>query len=182
MTPNPLQTKDSDFQINTLTQLIDALSNNVDAPYNDILRYMDVPCSEFDVVSSWSDETYTRNCILCKETFELILLCWEPSQVTPIHDHGGQECWVKVLKGELKETIYEEHVEGEPIPVRSFVSKPGDITYMVDFMGCHRLENVTDERALSLHLYAKPIETCNIYDPETELFVPKVMTYDKMHD
>ena len=178
MAPNSNQSKESSSPINTLGQLIDALNNRGDVGYNDILRVMEVPFSEFEAVSSWSDQTYTRNCIICEEDFELILLCWEPNQVTKIHDHGGQECWVKILKGELKETIYEHYVEGEPVPVRSFIGKPGDIRYMVDFMGCHRLENTTNERALSLHLYAKPIETCNIYDEEKELFVPKNMEYD----
>eukprot|EP00752_Nemacystus_decipiens_P001571 g1532.t1 len=38
--------------------------------------------------------------------FDLLLLCWRPGANSVIHDHPNAGCWVKVLKGELRETRY----------------------------------------------------------------------------
>lgn len=38
--------------------------------------------------------------------FDLLLLCWRPGAASVIHDHPQAGCWVKVLKGEIKETRY----------------------------------------------------------------------------
>jgi len=48
---------------------------------------------------------------------------------------------------------------------------------MIDFMGCHRLENLTDGRGISLHLYAKPIRNCKMFDENSRKFVRKDLVY-----
>ena len=53
---------------------------------------------------------------------------------------------------------------------------------MVDFMGCHSLENLSTGRSLSLHLYAKPIKTCKAYDEELGSFVSKKLVYNTISD
>jgi cysteine dioxygenase len=133
--------------------------------------------SDLENYCSWSNKSYTRNCIIDNEKFELILLCWAPGQITPIHDHGGEECWVKFITGEFKEIIYQENDLGDLAIVKSGISKAGDISYMIDFMGCHTLENLSKKRSMSLHLYAKPIRTCNVYDKGSRKFVSKNLAY-----
>ena len=49
---------------------------------------------------------------------------------------------------------------------------------MIDFMGCHSLENMSNKRSMSLHLYAKPIRNCNLFDEKTGKFVNKDLVYD----
>lgn len=39
--------------------------------------------------------------------FNLIVLAWTEGQGSPIHDHAGSHCVMKVLDGQLSETIYE---------------------------------------------------------------------------
>jgi cysteine dioxygenase len=164
----------------TLTDLASGLYKDDPSEYNEILRKVELGPNDFDIYCSWSDESYTRNCIVDNEKFELILLCWEKGQKTPIHDHGGEECWVKVIEGEFRETIYTKNCEGVLSEVKSAISKSNDITYMVDFMGFHSLENVSDKRSLSLHLYAKPIRSCNIYIEDSKEFVKKDLIYDTL--
>jgi hypothetical protein len=51
---------------------------------------------------------YTRNLIdKGNGKFNLILLCWAESQGSSIHDHSNSHCFVKILDGELTETLYE---------------------------------------------------------------------------
>jgi len=108
----------------------------------------------------------------------LILLCWEKGQRTAIHDHGGEECWVKNIEGEFKETIYKEDANGELIAVKTQYLETGNCTYMIDLMGFHSLENISNKRSMSLHLYAKPIRNCQVFNVETHKFVSKELVYD----
>ena len=170
------------MQISTMEQLLLRLSSSSTEDYSDILHHLAIPNSVFEQFCSWSAEGYTRNCILENDQFELLLLCWESGQTTPIHDHGGEECWVKVIKGQFKERIYNCDANQELTEIRSRVSNQGEVSYMVDFMGCHSLENLSTGRSLSLHLYAKPIKTCKAYDEELGSFVSKKLVYNTISD
>jgi len=149
--------------LQSLDELITALSTEEQTKYNHIIRSMKLPSSAFENYSSWCDDSYTRNCIAENEKFELILLCWQEGQITPIHDHGGEECWVKIIEGEFRETIYAADEFGKLNVVRSAIAKANDVTYMIDFMGFHSLENLSNKKSMSLHLYAKPIRSCNVF-------------------
>ena len=162
--------------LQTLDDLIIALSEQESTTYNRLIRSIKLDPNDFKTYSSWLSDCYTRNCIIDTEKFQLLLLCWEEGHKTPIHDHGGEECWVKVIEGELKEVIYKKNEDDELIAVKSSISKTNQVSYMKDFMGFHSLENVSNKRSMTLHLYAKPIRKCNIFDEnsktfeETELF------------
>ena len=165
-----------------LEDLVTALTEGERTTYSSIINDLAIPKSVFENYCSWSDGSYTRNCIVDNEKFELILLCWEEGQKTPIHNHGGEECWVRVIDGELKETIYTTDENGKPSLLKSAVSKTNDVSYMVDFMGCHSLENVAKSRSMTLHLYAKPIRSCDIFDEESKQFVTKELFYDNAEE
>jgi len=164
--------------IESLKELVDSLTEGERVTFSRIMNSIDIPKKAFDEIDSWSHDCYTRNCIAQGDEFELILLCWENGQASPIHDHGGEECWVKIIEGEFEETLYKKDQAGELNMVKRTRATSGDVTYMVDFMGYHRLENLSDKRSLSLHLYAKPIRSCHVYNEELETFVLKDLSYD----
>lgn len=164
--------------IQTIEDLIAELTDEERTDYADIINSIAISANDFEAFSTWSEESYTRNCLVDNERLELILLCWEPNQVTPIHDHGGEECWVKVIDGELMETIYEPFEDNELEELVSKTSKAGDISYMADFIGFHRLENSHNGRSMSLHLYAKPIRSCRLFDEDSKKFIRKELVYD----
>lgn len=166
------------LQINSIKDLVTVLSETEKNDYAEIMHSLDLPLSAYEECSTWCKDCYTRNCIANNESFELILLCWEKGQETPIHDHGGEECWVKVIEGEFEETIYKKNNDEKMTLTKSSNYTKGDVSYMVDFMGFHRLKNNIDGRTISLHLYAKPIRSCQLFDEESETFVRKTMSYD----
>lgn len=168
--------------IESVNELISALSEKDKTRYTEVVRSINIASSAFEPFCSWSNESYTRNCIVENERFELILLCWEEGQLTPIHDHGGEECWVRIIQGDFKETIYQEDETGILNVVKSTFSKPNDICYMVDFMGYHRLENINNGRSMSLHLYAKPIRNCKLFDESSNEFVRKDLVYNTVSE
>jgi cysteine dioxygenase len=168
--------------IQSFTELITVLSEEERTNYVEILHSLSIDPAEVDSYHSWSDEKYTRNCIVENDAFELILICWEPGQSTPIHDHGGEKCWVYVMEGAIKEILYDKVAEGEPMIKRSTLSKAGDVSFISDVMGCHSLENPTDSRACTLHLYAKPIRNCNVYDESIGEFANCELSYDTVSE
>jgi cysteine dioxygenase len=162
----------------SLNELITALSEGERTTYNHIIHSAKFLENDFSEYCSWSNDCYTRNCIVDNESFELILICWCKDHQTPIHDHGGEECWVKVIDGEFKETIYKENRVGELEAVKTSISKAGQVTYMKDFMGFHRLKNIANKKSMSLHLYAKPIRNCRAFDETSKTFVNRELEYD----
>jgi len=162
----------------TLTNLISDLSEANSSTYNTLIHAVNFNADDFKASALFSEDCYTRNCIVDNEKYELILICWCEGQKTPIHDHGGEECWVKVIEGEFEENVYKKNNKGELNLVRSAISKPNQVTYMKDFMGFHSLQNMSNKKAMSLHLYAKPIRKCNIFNEETKTLQNKELTYD----
>ena len=161
-----------------LNDLISALSESERTTYNHIIHSLQLEPNAFEKYANWSKDCYTRNCIADTEKFELILICWCAGHQTSIHDHGGEECWVKVIEGEFKETVYKQDEMGILKLTKTKFSKKNDITYMKDFMGFHRLENSANKRSMSLHLYAKPIRSCNVFNEVSKTFVHKELDYD----
>ena len=164
--------------LQSLNDLISALSDGERTTYNHIIHSLQLEPNAFEKYANWSKDCYTRNCIADTEKFELILICWCAGHQTSIHDHGGEECWVKVIEGEFKETIYKKDEMGALKLTKTKFSKKNDVTYMKDFMGFHRLENSANRRSMSLHLYAKPIRSCNVFNEVSKTFVHKELDYD----
>lgn len=175
-------TKNTQKPLETISELIQVLDEEERTKYTTILKKMRLPIAEFEKHATWSDSCYTRNCIVENESYELILICWQKEQVTAIHDHGGEECWVYIIEGEFREQIYKQNNNGALEVVKTINSKPGEVAYMVDFMGFHNLENRSNKKSMSLHLYAKPIKNCNVYDSEKKAFVRKELSYDNVKE
>lgn len=167
----------------SVDELIEALPKCVGSEFIALAQNLNLKPDDFDDYAFWLDDGYTRNCISRNDHYELILLCWAPGQKTAIHDHNGEECWVYGISGELREERFERTASDNPLDLKiSEVSSmlPGQVAYMNDKMGYHSLENVSAERAMSLHLYVNPIDACEIVDPETEKFVRKELSYHSL--
>lgn len=164
--------------INSLSDLIAKLKESEPESFPKIIKQINIDSSEFEEYKYWCDDSYTRNCIERTETFELMLLCWNNKQTTPIHDHGGEKCWVYQIKGAVDELRYKENKNGELEVVEKMTLKEGSLSYMDDSMGYHALENNNDERALTLHIYMKPIDECEVFNTKEECFEAKELVYD----
>lgn len=163
-------------QISSLSHLIHQLQSVTKEKYKSIGVQLNIPLEEFLPYANWSDDHYTRNCIIREEKFELILLCWEAGQTTPVHCHGGEECWVYIVDGEIDESHYQ--FENDTLIKENTVKLTrGEKSFMSDEMGYHKLENNSAQRALSLHLYMEPIDDCTVYDKHLEEFKSRSLSY-----
>ncbi len=127
----------------------------------------------------FSRERYTRNLVHSCAGFELMVVCWNSEQASPIHNHAGSNCWMAVLEGEIEEVHYDAPVPASepgaaggssagPLVERRRVSmEAGRVAFIRDEIALHLVRARTERPSVSLHLYAGPIETCQIYCPET---------------
>jgi cysteine dioxygenase len=125
---------------------------------------------QFQINHHYSAEKNMRRRILIEKTseWELVLLVWGPKSQTAIHDHNGSKCWTRILSGQLVELAYEN---SEPILKKSLVLRAGDASYIDDSLGSHSIVNFEDTIALSLHLYATPIEFSHHYDQQRNIWI-----------
>jgi cysteine dioxygenase len=126
---------------------------------------------------------YSRRQLYRDASFELLLLCWERGQATPVHDHDGQAGWITVLEGELVLQEYERYAG--PLDLRDLASAEATPPGTVPLLPARRLtlgagssvaEAAAPEtihrvgapggRALSLHLYVGPLDSFLVFDPE----------------
>ena len=131
------------------------------------------------------DDRYTRNLVRRTPLFDVIVLCWRPGHVTPIHNHDGQRGWVRVVRGALEEVAYETTApgahaaedaclslkSGKLIETTCGVVHASEAVVTVDTeRAIHRLGNPAPaggENAVSLHVYSKPHDTCLVFDEKT---------------
>jgi cysteine dioxygenase len=123
---------------------------------------------------------YTRNLVRRTEHFEMLVLCWNVGQQSPIHNHAGQNCWMAVLDGEIEEVQYAASASSGAAPLvqgaaRHFV--PGKVAFINDDIALHRVRPRAGSQGISLHLYSKPIDVCNVYDEQSGQVVSRRLEY-----
>jgi 3-mercaptopropionate dioxygenase len=84
--------------------------------------------------------------------FSIIGLVWRPGQTTRIHDHITW-CVVGVLSGIEHEELFDEALN--PLGTRD--NPPGEVSGFAPPGDIHRIRNVRDETAISLHIYGTDI-------------------------
>ena len=164
--------------ITSVEELIDQLQNEASENYPKIIKNIRIPEEAFLSFSTWNESKYTRNCLGRTENFELVLLCWNKGDLTPIHDHSGQKCWVYQVGGIVSEVRFEKDAADNLQETSKLSLSPGKLTYMEDRMGYHMLKNETDGRAMTLHLYVEPIDSFGVYNEEMATFESKKLVYD----
>ena len=132
------------------------------------LRKADVPSLRDELFShgEWRSGCYTRTLLLDGECFNVMLLCWAPGCSSPVHGHSCAEthvdsnCFMLILEGSLAETVYGDDAilaDGKSVDARlgkTRMHKAGACAYINDSLGLHKVENPTDGRAVSMHIYA----------------------------
>ena len=164
--------------ISTIEQLIESFDDVDPSGRVKVLKRIEIPVSEFEDYATWCEGGYTRNCVGRKDDFEFILLCWDKDAKTPIHGHGGQDCWVYQVDGTVTEKRFTETINGGLSVTNEMKIHEGGLTYMHDRMGYHSIENVSGRRAMTLHIYANPIDRCKVYNEDIQKFEIVELEYD----
>ena len=128
---------------------------------------------------------YTRNLIYKCALFELLAICWEGGQASPIHNHQDQNCWMGVPIGKLAVQNYDVVATGGPgqcqlREAERLFMDPGHPSYVDNDRPIHAVLNLPEyaERAVSLHVYSRPYSTCLVYALEQGTYREVPLFYD----
>ena len=123
---------------------------------------------------TWDRQHYTRNLIDKTPLYELVAICWEVGQASSIHNHRDQNCWMAVPIGRLRVENY--RVISQKLEAGTCQIETADTVEMNPRQPCavdplepvHRVYNPREfnERAVSLHVYSRPFDTCVVYSKE----------------
>ena len=123
---------------------------------------------------TWDRQHYTRNLIDKTHLYELMTICWEIGQVSSVHNHRDQNCWMAVPIGRLMVENY--RVITQDIEQGRCKLETADTFEMNASRPCavdplepvHRVYNPREfnQRAVSLHVYSRPFDSCVVYSPE----------------
>ena len=90
-------------------------------------------------------------------TFSIVALVWRPGQMTPIHDHVTW-CVFGVVQGVEHEELFRLDESGEClVELGSSTNDPGDVTGFAPPGDIHRVRNVGDCTAISIHVYGTDV-------------------------
>jgi len=157
-------------EIKTIPQLIKNLNMGSGyGGYIELLKGLQISENEWQKYALWEPSHYTRNCLSSCESYELLLLCWQGGQASPIHNFDFQEGWIKVLSGELSIESYaldESYTKAQQKEVIKLSA--GESTYLNDSMGFHKVLNPHGEKTVSLHLNIGRIDQWEVFNPEKQ--------------
>lgn len=135
-----------------------------------------MPISEASIAPylSWDRQHYTRNLIDKTQLYELVAVCWEIGQSSSVHNHRDQNCWMAAPIGKLQvENFHVEFQDTEAGKCRLHASNTVELSITnpcaVDPKEpVHRVINPREanQRAVTLHVYSRPFDTCMVYSPE----------------
>ena len=102
------------FTLSSLAETLDGLERRPELPeVNEWMLRVSVGPDELRPHVGFKEGTYARHRVRLCEHAELLVLCWQPGQRTPIHDHNGSFGAVRVCEGVMWETMFALNSERE---------------------------------------------------------------------
>ncbi|HZC24115.1 MAG TPA: cysteine dioxygenase family protein [Candidatus Binatia bacterium] len=143
-------------------------------PLRLFLQQTPVDAKSLSPYLTWDRQHYTRNLIDRTPLYELMAICWETGQASSVHNHRDQNCWMAVPIGRLQvenfHLVHQDLASGrsrlEPLnTIEMNIAEPCAVDPADPV---HRVINPRefDQRAVSLHVYSRPFDTCVVYSPE----------------
>lgn len=173
--------------IEKLREVFSSDKVNVDYVKALLASYKSNP-ADWKQYAKFDQHRYTRNLIdTGNGKYNLLALCWGEGHGSSVHDHSDSHCFVKVLDGQLKETLFawperdsidengtseSTRITGDDtqrlMEIGSNVYSRDGVAYINDSMGLHRMENPShSDPTVTMHLYSPPFEFCRTFDERT---------------
>jgi len=125
----------------------------------------------------FSKGCYTRNLIFKNDLFECMTICWEVGQFSRVHNHRDQNCWMSAPIGRLKVQnfrVEDRHSASDHsgtcrlVPTDIYEMNSANPVYVNPLEPVHQVLNLAgyNQRAVSIHIYSKPFDSCEVYQLE----------------
>ena len=123
---------------------------------------------------TWNRQHYTRNLIDKTDLYELLAICWDIGQSSSVHNHRDQNCWMAAPVGKL--LVENFSVGFQDMETGKAQLQASNTVELTAANPCavdprepvHRVINPREanQRAVTLHVYSRPFDTCVVYSPE----------------
>ena len=174
--------------VNNLQKLAERDFDTVEGPL-EYLRANSVDPASLQPYLFWNQQHYTRNPIDKTGLYELLAICWEVGMGSSIHNHKDQLCWMAAPIGRL--SVHNYRVIEEDLVAQHCNIVPTDVVEItvVNPVAVDPLNPVHDvrnrrefgERAVSLHLYSRPFDSCIVYSVEQHTCGEIGLHYNSMY-
>ncbi len=174
-------------------KLVDGLKSISDEQFtcDGVYQYLSDNPVDVDSITRyffWSPDFYTRNLIYKDDRFEMMAICWESGQVSRVHNHSEQKCWMTVPVGRLRGQNFAvaeiDETKGHCKLVETDTFELSDcLAAKVELEEpIHQILNLAefDARAVSIHIYSKPYESCLSYCRDTDTFKSVPLFYSSI--
>jgi cysteine dioxygenase len=113
-------------------------------------------------------DRYVRNLVHAGPAYQALVLCWRNGQRSPIHNHRGSNCGVKVLHGVATESLFGKAPNGMVVAGGSHDLPPGHTCASADD-DVHQLSNLQAGGAdlITLHVYSPPLLRMDMFSLDT---------------
>lgn len=151
--------------ISKLYEYLDALQGQ--ATLSELVQHLqqtEIDCDDVQEHICFADHSYQRMPIRGGEWYQAWVMCWRNGQRSPIHDHKGSSCGVRILKGTLTETLFERAPNQHIKATCSRDMEPGQVLGGKDD-DIHQVSNLQGDNAdlITLHVYSPPLVYMGIY-------------------
>ncbi|MFI5118273.1 MAG: cysteine dioxygenase [Terriglobales bacterium] len=153
------------------------------------LRENSVDPESLDPYLFWNAQHYTRNLIDKTDLYELLAICWEVGMGSSIHNHQGQNCWMAAPIGRL--AVQNFRLLSEDLAAHRCNLVPTNVVEItqanpvaVDPLNpVHDVRNSREwgQRAVSLHIYSRPFNSCIVYSVEQGSCGEIALSYTSMY-
>lgn len=154
--PNPLK---------ELVQYLDGLTERASVEkLEELLTSLEITRDDLINYAHFGPQTYRRNLICEGEWYELLCICWQDGQRSPIHNHAGSTCGLRIIHGIATETLFEWTDCGQIKAVESVDAVEGHVCSSQD-ADVHQVSNLqaAGKDLMTLHIYSPALRTMDTY-------------------
>ena len=137
----------------------------------DRLRGVPLKCSDVAEYVSFGEAFYRRNLLYEGNAFRALILCWSSGQRSPIHNHSGSHCFVKIIKGTATEIQFAQSGCGLLFPNRIRELREDESCTCRD-LEMHQMGNLQPDGQdlVTLHVYSPPLQHMELFSLNESVF------------
>ncbi|MEO8166185.1 MAG: cysteine dioxygenase family protein [Betaproteobacteria bacterium] len=131
-----------------------------------VVRGHGITLDEVGPYVRFDEDRYHRELMVKADEYQILVLAWLPGQKSPIHNHRGSQCCVRVLQGTAVETVY-THTRDGFFETRTDRYATGSVLGGED-TDLHTVENAATAKQglVTMHVYRPALTRMELFDIE----------------
>ena len=179
-TETPISTQPLAGSSISFSELTERLNSQASPPTLEQLNLwissVEISETEIEPYIGFKEGNYWRHRVCRNDAVEMLVICWRPGQLTPIHDHNGSHGVVRVHQGLMCETIFAYDADKGLCHDTDRECPVGTVTG-AEVPDIHQLGNPASsgQDLITVHVYAPPLGVLKTYklgSAQVDLYIP----------